>query len=54
MRNSATHNGKDLAREIALLKVQLEELAQEEGQAAVAGISPITLSRRLRLWAANA
>ena len=27
MRNSATHNGKDLAREIALLKVQLEELA---------------------------
>ena len=27
MRNSATHNGKDLAREIALLKVQLEELS---------------------------
>ena len=27
MRNSATHNGKDLAREIALLKAQLEELA---------------------------
>jgi len=27
MRNAATHNGKDLAREIALLKEQLEELA---------------------------
>jgi ElaB/YqjD/DUF883 family membrane-anchored ribosome-binding protein len=27
MRNVATHNGKDLAREIALLKQQLEELA---------------------------
>ena len=27
MRNSATHNGKDLAKEIALLKAQLEELA---------------------------
>jgi ElaB/YqjD/DUF883 family membrane-anchored ribosome-binding protein len=27
MRNAATHNGKDLAREIALLKQQLEELA---------------------------
>ncbi len=27
MRNSATHNGKDLAREIALLKAQLEELS---------------------------
>ena len=27
MRNSATHNGKDLAREIALLKQQLDELA---------------------------
>jgi ElaB/YqjD/DUF883 family membrane-anchored ribosome-binding protein len=28
MRNAATHNGKDLAREIALLKEQLEELAE--------------------------
>ena len=28
MRNAATHNGKDLAREIALLKVQLEELSE--------------------------
>src|ERR1700719_1971521 len=27
MRNSATHNGKALAREIALLKVELEELS---------------------------
>jgi ElaB/YqjD/DUF883 family membrane-anchored ribosome-binding protein len=27
MRNSATHNGKDLAKEIALLKTQLEDLA---------------------------
>ena len=27
MRNSATHNGKDLAKEIALLKAQLEDLA---------------------------
>ena len=27
MRNSATHNGKDLAREIALLKAQLEDLS---------------------------
>jgi ElaB/YqjD/DUF883 family membrane-anchored ribosome-binding protein len=27
MRNSATHNGKDLAKEIALLKAQLEELS---------------------------
>jgi ElaB/YqjD/DUF883 family membrane-anchored ribosome-binding protein len=27
MRNSATHNGKDLAKEIDLLKAQLEELA---------------------------
>lgn len=27
MRNAATHNGKDLAREIALLKQQLDELA---------------------------
>lgn len=27
MRNAATQNGKDLAREIALLKEQLEELA---------------------------
>lgn len=27
MRHAATHNGKDLAREIALLKEQLEELA---------------------------
>jgi ElaB/YqjD/DUF883 family membrane-anchored ribosome-binding protein len=27
MRNAATHNGKDLAKEIALLKEQLEELA---------------------------
>jgi ElaB/YqjD/DUF883 family membrane-anchored ribosome-binding protein len=27
MRNAATHNGKDLAREISLLKEQLEELA---------------------------
>ena len=28
MRNTATHNGKDLAREIALLKQQLEDLAE--------------------------
>ena len=28
MRNAATHNGKDLAREIALLKEQLDELAE--------------------------
>ena len=28
MRNSATHNGKDLAKEIALLKAQLEDLAE--------------------------
>ena len=27
MRNSATHNGKDLAREIALLKAQLDDLS---------------------------
>ena|SRR5689334_463774 len=27
MRSSATHNGKDLAREIALLKEQLDDLA---------------------------
>src|ERR1700675_523316 len=27
MRNSPTHNGKDLAQEIALLKAQLEELS---------------------------
>jgi ElaB/YqjD/DUF883 family membrane-anchored ribosome-binding protein len=27
MRNTATHNGKDLAREIALLKQQLDDLA---------------------------
>ena len=27
MRNAATHNGKDLAREIALLKQQLDDLA---------------------------
>jgi ElaB/YqjD/DUF883 family membrane-anchored ribosome-binding protein len=27
MRNAATHNGKDLAREIALLRQQLDELA---------------------------
>ena len=27
MRNSATHNGKDLAKEIALLKAQLDDLA---------------------------
>jgi ElaB/YqjD/DUF883 family membrane-anchored ribosome-binding protein len=27
MRNSATHSGKDLAKEIALLKAQLEELS---------------------------
>jgi len=27
MRNSATHNGTDLAKEIALLKAQLEDLA---------------------------
>lgn len=27
MRNAATHSGKDLAREISLLKEQLEELA---------------------------
>jgi len=27
MRSSATHNGKDLAKEIALLKAQLEDLA---------------------------
>jgi ElaB/YqjD/DUF883 family membrane-anchored ribosome-binding protein len=27
MRNSATHNGQDLAQEIALLKAQLEELS---------------------------
>jgi ElaB/YqjD/DUF883 family membrane-anchored ribosome-binding protein len=27
MRTSATHNGKDLAKEIALLKAQLEDLA---------------------------
>jgi ElaB/YqjD/DUF883 family membrane-anchored ribosome-binding protein len=27
MRSAATHNGKDLAREISLLKEQLEELA---------------------------
>ena len=27
MRNSATHSGKDLAKEIALLKAQLEDLA---------------------------
>lgn len=27
MRNAATHSGKDLAREIALLKEQLEELS---------------------------
>ena len=38
MRNSATHNGKDLAKEIALLKAQLEELADsivERGQEAL-------------------
>ena len=28
MRNAATHNGKDLAKEIALLKAQLEELSE--------------------------
>ncbi len=28
MRNSATHNGQDLAKEIALLKAQLEDLAE--------------------------
>ena len=28
MRSAATHNGKDLAREIALLKEQLDELAE--------------------------
>ena len=28
MRNAATHNGKDLAKEIALLKAQLEELTE--------------------------
>jgi ElaB/YqjD/DUF883 family membrane-anchored ribosome-binding protein len=28
MRNAATHNDKDLARQIALLKAQLEELAE--------------------------
>ena len=27
MRNAATHGGKDLAREIALLKKQLDDLA---------------------------
>ena len=27
MRNSATHNGKDLARELALLRQQLDDLA---------------------------
>ena len=27
MRNSATYNGKDLAKEIALLNAQFEELA---------------------------
>jgi hypothetical protein len=27
MRNAATHNGKDLAREIALLREQLDDLA---------------------------
>ena len=27
MRNAATHSGKDLAREIALLKKQLDDLA---------------------------
>jgi ElaB/YqjD/DUF883 family membrane-anchored ribosome-binding protein len=27
MRNSATHSGKDLAKEIALLKTQLDDLA---------------------------
>ena len=27
MRNAATHNGKDLAREIALLRQQLDDLA---------------------------
>lgn len=27
MRNAATHNGKDLAKEIALLRQQLDELA---------------------------
>jgi ElaB/YqjD/DUF883 family membrane-anchored ribosome-binding protein len=33
MRNSATHNGKDLAREIALLKAQLEELSDSVNDA---------------------
>jgi ElaB/YqjD/DUF883 family membrane-anchored ribosome-binding protein len=28
MRNAATHNGKDLAREIAALREQLEDLAE--------------------------
>lgn len=28
MRHSATHNGQDLAKEIALLKAQLEDLAE--------------------------
>ena len=28
MRNSATHQGKDLAKEIALLRSQLEDLAE--------------------------
>jgi ElaB/YqjD/DUF883 family membrane-anchored ribosome-binding protein len=28
MRNAATHNGKDLAREITLLKEQLDELSE--------------------------
>jgi ElaB/YqjD/DUF883 family membrane-anchored ribosome-binding protein len=28
MRNAATHNGKDLSKEIAILKQQLEDLAE--------------------------
>jgi hypothetical protein len=35
MRNAATHSGKDLAREIALLKKQLDDLAYSRWPASV-------------------